>query len=96
VELPDSIEPDQLKWVAVALMGVVVFGGLLLMRSAQKLVFRVLILLAMVAVGVLLFSQREDLDECQRQVRDSLGRDCSCTFAGFTVQVPGCDRLRSG
>ena len=68
----------------------------LVMRFIQKLILKLVMVLVLVGAGVFVYSQRSSLDDCQKQVRDSLGRECICSFAGFDVTVPGCDRVPGG
>lgn len=96
MELLAAIEPDQVKQGAVAAIVVLVVLGFLVMRFIQKMVLKLVMVVVLVGAGVFLYSQRSTLDDCQKQVRDSLGRDCVCTFAGFEITVPGCDRVPGG
>lgn len=91
-----AIEPDQLKTGAIVAIVVLVVLAFLVMRFIQKMVLKLIMVLVLVGAGVFLYSQRSSLDDCQTQVRDSLGRDCICGFAGFDVTVPGCDRVPGG
>lgn len=93
VTLPDSIEPDQLKTAAIVAIAAFVVVSFLVMRFIQKLVLKLLMIAVLVGAGVFLYTQRSDLDECQRRLRDSFGRECVCGFAGFDVTVPGCESL---
>ncbi|HVM52734.1 MAG TPA: hypothetical protein VM262_06015 [Acidimicrobiales bacterium] len=90
MELPEGIEPDQVKVAAIVAIAVVVLGAFLVLRFIQKLILKLVIVLALVGAGVFLYAQRDSLDDCQQRVRASLGRDCVCGFAGFDVTVPGC------
>ncbi len=96
MELPESIEPDQLKTFAIVLLVVLALGAFLVMRFIQKLILKLLMVVVLVGAGAFVYTQRTDLDDCQKQVRDSLGRECICDFAGFEVTVPGCDRVPGG
>ena len=91
-----AIEPDQVKTGAIVAIAVLVVLAFLVMRFIQKMILKLVLIVAMVGGGVFLYSQRSDLDDCQRQVRDSLGRECVCGFAGFDITVPGCDRVPAG
>lgn len=93
VTLPDSIDPDQVKTAAVVAIGVFAVVSFLVMRFIQKLVLKLLVIAVLAGAGVFLYTQRSDLDDCQQQLRDSLGRECVCGFAGVDVTVPGCQAL---
>ena len=101
MDLPDSIEPDQLKAAAIALMVVLALVAFLVMRFVQKMVMRVILVGVLVGAGFALYAQRDDLDECQRRVRAAdptipIDERCTCEFAGMEVTVPGCDALGPG
>lgn len=91
-----AIEPDQVKQGAVAVIVVLAVVAFLVMRFIQKLILKLVMVAALVGGGVYLYSQRSSLDDCQKQVRDSLGRECVCDFAGMDITVPGCDRVPGG
>ena len=91
-----AIEPDQIKQGAVAVIVVLAVVAFLVMRFIQKMILKLVMVAVLVGAGVFLYSQRSSLDDCQKQVRDSLGRECTCGFAGFDVKVPGCDRAPGG
>lgn len=96
--LPDSIEPDQLKVAAIVVLAVLALVTLLIMRFIQKMVLRVIIAGVLVAAGVFVYAQRDDLDQCQKDIRAQIGATgadvrCTCTFAGFEVTVPRCPAL---
>jgi thiol:disulfide interchange protein len=91
-----AVEPDQVKQGAIAAIVVLAVVAFLLMRFIQKVIVKLVVLVVLVSAGVFLYSQRSDLDECQKQVRDALARDCICSFAGVDISVPGCDRVPGG
>lgn len=101
--LPDSIHPDQIKVAAIAAMaglGVITF---VISAIISKIVIRVVLLGLFAASALFLYSQRHDLDQCQKQVRATITATsadvrCTCTFAGFDVTVPKCPlaRVRGG
>jgi uncharacterized membrane protein len=98
VTLPDSIEPDQLKIVAIVVLVVLALVALLVLRFIQKMVLRVVLAGVLVAAGIVVYAQRDDLDQCQREIRAKIsasGTDvrCTCEFAGFDVTVPSCPAL---
>lgn len=91
-----AIEPDQVMQAAVAVIVVLVVVAFLAMRFIQKMVLKLVMVAALAGAGLFLYSQRSSLDDCQEQVRASVGRDCICGFAGFDLTVPGCDRVPGG
>ena len=80
--MPDSIDPSTLRTAALVGIGVIVLLAFLVLRMVKKMVFRVIFLGALAGVGVYLWSQRAELEDCKAT--------CACSFAGFDVDVPGC------
>jgi hypothetical protein len=101
VRLLAAIEPDQLETGAIVAIVVFAVLALLVIRFIQKLVLKLIIVVVLVAAGIFVYSQRDALDDCQRQVRaqptiaDVTNPDerCTCDFAGYEVKVPGCQAL---
>jgi len=52
------------------------------LRFVQKMVLRVVLLGVLAGLAVFVWWERDDLRHCVPT--------CSCSFAGRTVQVPGC------
>jgi len=94
VELLAALEPDQLKTGALVALAVLAVIAFLVMRFIQKLVFKGILIVGLVVAGFGIYSQRDDLDECQRRVRSGEilldDKPCICDFAGFEVTVPRC------
>ena len=96
-----AVEPDQLKTGAIVAIVVLVVLALLVARFIQKLVIKLVIIVVLVAAGLFLYAQRDDLDECQKQLRAAPtladatdpNERCECTFAGYDVTVPACSAL---
>lgn len=80
--LPETLDPSTLRTVALVSIVVIVVLALLVLRLVQKMVLRVVLVGALVGLGTYAWSQRASLDDCRAE--------CSCTFAGFEVAVPGC------
>lgn len=93
-----AVEPDQLKTGAIVAIVVLVVLALLVARFIQKMVIKLVMIVVLLAAGLFLYAQRDDLDQCQEQLRaaptlaDATDPDerCTCTFAGYEVKVPGC------
>ena len=89
-----DLDPDQVKTGAIVALAVLVVIAFLVMRFIQKLVFKAILIVGLVAVGVGIYSQRDALDECQRRVRSGEivtdEKPCKCDFAGFEITVPQC------
>jgi hypothetical protein len=80
--LPESLDPSDLRTIALIVVVVAAVVALMVMRFIQKMVLRVILIGALAGVGVFAWAQRAELQECVP--------DCACTFFGFDVQVPGC------
>lgn len=95
-----AIEPEQMMQGAVAVMVVLAVVAFLVMRFVQKLVLKLVVVAALVGAGVVLYTQRSSLDECQEKLRtprlDVAVEDrCVCGFLGLDITVPKCaDLLR--
>lgn len=81
--LPESIDPAMLRTVALVAIAVVALLAVFVLRMVQKMVLRVVLLGALAGVGLYAWSERAQLDDCRTS--------CPCTFAGFEVDVPGCN-----
>ncbi len=82
--LPESLDPETLRNVALgASVGTLVLA-LLVLRMVQRMVLKVVLIGALVGAGVYVWSQRTQLQDCVPK--------CACTFVGFDVRVdaPGC------
>lgn len=82
--LPESLDPDTLRTVALGVVVVVVVAAFLVLRLVRRMVVKVVLLGALAGAGVYAWSQRVELSDCVPT--------CACTFAGFDVEVdaPGC------
>jgi uncharacterized membrane protein len=80
---------------ALVAIGVLVLLALLVMRFVTKMIFKLVFLGVLVAAGLFIYSQRNDLDDCQRRLRNITDPEerCACEFAGFEVTVPACEAL---
>lgn len=89
-----ALDPDQVKTGALVALAALAVIAFLVMRFIQKLIFRGILVIGLVVAGVGIYSQRDDLDECQRRVRSGEilvdDEPCRCEFAGFEVTVPRC------
>jgi hypothetical protein len=84
--LPDSLDPETLRTIAIVALVVLVLFGLLVLRMVQKMVLRVVLLGLLAGLGVFVWAQRDALADC--------AKTCDCRFAGQDVHVPSCDGLK--
>ena len=98
VTLPDSVEPEHLKIAAIVALVVLGIITLWVLRFVRKMVFRVIFAGVLLAAGILVYVQRDDLDRCQKDIRTEITATnaqaaCTCTFVGVEVTVPRCPAL---
>jgi hypothetical protein len=95
VRLLLAADVDLFRNGALVAIGVLVLLVLLVMRFVTKLLFKLLLIGVLVGAGVFVYSQRNDLDECQRRLRNITNAEerCACDFAGFEVTMPACEAL---
>jgi hypothetical protein len=80
--LPKNLDPDALRTIGIAALVVLVLVAFLVLRFVQKMVLRVVLLGVLAGLGVFVWWQRDNLHQCVPT--------CSCSVAGYTVQVPDC------
>ena len=80
--LPKSLDPDTLRNILVGTLVVLVFVAFIVLRFVQKMVFRVVLLGLVAGLGVFVWWERDNLRHCVPT--------CSCSVAGYKVQVSGC------
>jgi hypothetical protein len=94
VRLLAAIEPDQLKQGAVAVLVILGVIFLVVARFITKILTKLVMLAVVGALAFGIWTQREDLDECQQRVRSGQivtdDKPCACEVAGFDVTVPQC------
>jgi hypothetical protein len=79
-DFPDSVDADQVETAIVVLLVVCAIGAVLVLRTVQKMATRMLLLGILFVVGIGLWWQREELQDCQGQ--------CTCHVFGQDVSVP--------
>ena len=77
--LPEAFDPRALRAVSMVIIVIVLLLIWVVVRTAQKMVVRVVLLGILVALGLGVWVQRADLEDCRR--------DGECRFFGFDVQV---------
>ena len=81
--LPKSLDPDALRAIGAAtLVGIVIIAGLV-MWTVQKMVMRVVVLGLLIGIGVFVWYERDELENCGPP-------NCNCKVASFDVHTPGC------
>ena len=80
--LPKNLDPDALRNIGIGALVVIVLVAFIVLRFVQKMVFRVVLLGFLAGIGVFVWWERDNLQHCVPK--------CSCSLAGYTVQVPNC------
>ena len=78
--LPEWVDPESLQWAILASIGLVVYVMFLVVRFVQKAVTKFLLFVILAGVGLSLWIQREDLENCVET--------CECSLYGATVGIP--------
>lgn len=78
--LPSWLDPELLRWIIVAILVVLAFLLLVVLRFVQRFVTRFLLLAILVGLGVSLWVQRQDLQDCALR--------CECTLYGQEIVIP--------
>jgi hypothetical protein len=84
--IPDAIDADRMEQLIIGLLVACAVAAVVVLRIVHKVVTRLLLLGLLFAVGVGLWLQREQLQDCSDQ--------CSCQVFGQDVRVddvPGLD-----
>ena len=78
----------------MAILVIIGVVAVVVARFVTKIVSKLILLVLLVGAGFGIWSQREDLDECQRRVRSGEivtdGKPCKCEIASFDITVPQC------
>ena len=78
--LPEWLDPESLQWVILGSIGFVVYVMFLVARFVQKAITKFLLFVVLAGVGLSLWIQREDLQDCVDT--------CECTVYGASVDIP--------
>ena len=77
--LPEFLDPRALRAVSMVIIVILALLIFVVVRTAQKMVVRVVLLGILVSLGLGVWVQRDDLRDCRV--------DGDCRFFGFDVQV---------
>jgi hypothetical protein len=83
VTLPDWLDADNMRNVALIVALVAVVVAFLVIRFVQKLMLKIVTTVVLVGIAALAWYQRADLADC--------AKTCECKVLGFTVETPRSD-----
>lgn len=78
--IPEALDAENLRWITLIVLGLIVVGMYLVIRFVQKAVTRAMILVLLAVLGVALYVERADLEDCVDT--------CSCELFGEDVTIP--------
>jgi hypothetical protein len=78
--LPEWLDPQLLTWLILVVIAVLLYMMYVVVRFVQRVVLKVVLVGLLAGVGLSLWVQRTDLEDC--------ARSCECSLYGQTVEVP--------
>lgn len=75
-----ALTADTVEKLAILMIGVLIVGGVLLIRSTVRLYTKIAVILVLGGLGVALFQNRTELGRCSQT--------CACAIYGYDVEVP--------
>lgn len=78
--LPDWLDPQLLTWIILVVIAVLLYMMYVVVRFVQRVVLKVVLFALLAGIGLSLWVQRTDLENC--------ARTCECSLYGQTVEVP--------
>ncbi|MEM7141434.1 MAG: hypothetical protein AAF548_10425 [Actinomycetota bacterium] len=78
--LPDWLDPELLQWIILVVIAVLLYLMYVVVRFIQKLVLKVTLFVLLAGIGLSLWVQRSDLQDC--------ARTCECSLYGQDVEIP--------
>ncbi len=83
--LPDWLDPDTLQWAILVAIAVLLYLMYVVARTIRRALTRFLLFILLAGVGLSLWIQRADLQDCVDT--------CSCSLYGQDVEIPADERL---
>lgn len=78
--LPDWLDPVLLQWIILVVIAVVLYLMYVVIRFVQRLALKVGLFVVLAGLGLSLWVQRTDLQDC--------ARSCECSLYGQDVEIP--------
>ena len=79
-QLPSWANSDNLQWIALVVIGVMIVLMLLVLRFIQKLMLKGTLFAIFAVIGLIAWIERDDLKDC--------ADTCKCKVVGFEVEIP--------
>jgi hypothetical protein len=79
-QLPSWANSDNLQWIALGVIAVMIVLMLLVLRFIQKLVLKGTLFALCAVIGLVAWIERDDLKDC--------ADTCKCRVVGFDVEIP--------
>jgi len=78
--LPDWLDPETLQWTILVVIAVLLYLMYVVARTVRRALTRFLLFILLAGLGLSLWVQREDLQNCVDT--------CSCSVYGQDVEIP--------
>ena len=78
--LPDWVDPEMLRWIILVVIAVLLYAMYVVTRFVRHLVVKVILFSLLAGLGLSLWIQREDLQNCAQV--------CECRLYGQEIVVP--------
>ncbi|MBT5138197.1 MAG: hypothetical protein HOM37_03975 [Acidimicrobiaceae bacterium] len=78
--LPDWLDPQTLQWAILGVIAVLLYLMYVVARTVRRALTRFLLFILLAGLGLSLWVQRDDLQNCVDT--------CSCSLYGQDVEIP--------
>jgi len=78
--LPDWLSADRLQWIILAVIAINIYAMYLVAKLVRKAITKFLLFVLLAGLGLSLWIQRADLQDCVNS--------CECRLYGQDVEVP--------
>ncbi|MEM9465348.1 MAG: hypothetical protein AAGA90_08230 [Actinomycetota bacterium] len=78
--LPEWLDAERLQWIILGVIALLLYGMYLVTRFVRKVITKFLLFLLLAGLGLSLWLQRADLEEC--------AQTCACSLYGEAVAIP--------
>ena len=78
--LPEWLDAERLQWIILGVLGLLLYGMYLVTRLVRQVITKFLLFVLLAGIGLSLWIQRADLEEC--------AQTCECSLYGEEVAIP--------